>query len=204
MRRMILVLVGLMLLAGSGLAEEKYFYSGEALNRMTWKMDSLKTSLCGPTPVTVSENVVFTGLDLQSTAAGSTSNLNKIGGGNASRIFPVAGAADVHGAKALYLVLDWVTFKKGYFKIEHMFGASASDTVFNYYDGSVWAFNDSVVVNDSTGVGALTGMAAGAGTLVLRIPDVPASGYYYCRITARDKVHLNSIKTMNGTLVVVQ
>jgi len=169
----------------------------------TW-LDSLAYLANSPTPVTVSEHNIFTGLNLMSGAAGSATNLNMVGGGLAYRTFPVAGGVDVHGAKAMYLVLDWTKFSKGYFTIQHLFSPSSTDTLFNYWDGNSWSVADTIVVNDSTGVGALTGMATTAGSLVFRVPDLPGEGYYFCKIKAHDKVHVNWVLGLNATLVVVQ
>lgn len=173
----------------------------DVLNHIHTKLDSLQ--LWSPVPVTVSEHVIFTGLDMESTAQGTTSNLNMKAGGDAYRTFPVAGAPDCHGAKALYLVLDWTSLKHGNFKVEWKFGPSSADTLFNYFDGTAWL--DSVVVKyDSSTVNALTGLPKTAASLVIRIPTVPGGGYFYSKITARDKVYLNAIKQLNATLVVVQ
>lgn len=202
MKRILILALGVLMFAGAVQAQGVTVKGTLARERAM--IDSIAAAVNAPTPVTISEHSIISGLDMYAAVAGSVTNLNMVGGGNPYRTFPVVGGVDVHGAKSLYLVLDWTRFTKGYFTITHKFSASANDTILNYYDGATWSMADSIVVNDSTGVGALTGLAATPGTLVFRIPDVPGAGYYFCKITARDKVHTAWITDLNATLVVVQ
>jgi hypothetical protein len=158
------------------------------------------TALVGaPTPVTVSESNVFTGLTLNHRSVGSATNLKAA----AYRTFPVTAGIDVHGAKALYLVIDWTDWKHGGFTVQHKFSPSATDTSFYYYDGATWASADTVSLTDSTG--ALLNTPRGvAGSVMLRIPDVPGAGYYFCKITAPLASARDTIGPINGTLVKVE
>jgi hypothetical protein len=182
-------------------ASDKLYYSaGQAeLGSINNTIAEILALLKEPTPVTVSESNIFTGLTLNSRSAGSATNLKAA----ASRTFPVSAGIDVHGAKALYLVIDWTDFKHGGFTVQHKFSPSATDTSFYYYDGALWASADTVGLSDSTG--SLAGTPRGvAGSAMLRIPDVPGAGYYFCKITAYGVAARDTIGPINGTLVKVE
>jgi hypothetical protein len=125
--------------------------------------------------------------------------------------FPATAGPDVHGAKALYLVLDWTNFEHGGFTISHLFSPSSTDTLFCYYDGANWSPIDTISISDT--IGALTtATAATTGpiphdavrSVVIRITDFPGAGYYFCKITPWGAAHANWITGLNATLVVVQ
>lgn len=161
-------------------------------------VDSLVELATAPTPVSVSEHTLFSGINMYSGVQGSSTNLK-----SGHMTFPATAGPNVDGAKALELVLDWANFEHGGFRVEHVFASSSTDTAAYYYSGTGWtAISDTVAVSDTTGYLSIT--ADVAGSVVIRIPSVPGAGYYFCRIYPWGTAHAIWINGLNGTLREVQ
>ena len=168
--------------------------------------------LSDPTPIAVSEHTLWSGLNMQQTTVGSATNL-KAGGGSAPvgnrRTFPVTAGANVDGAKALELIIDWTNFEHGGFRVEHVFANSSTDTAAFFYGGAGRSL-DSLAVTDSVALCSTQYAVPGlvitpdvAGSIVIRIPAIPGAGYYFCRIYPWGSAHGNWITGTTGTLRVV-
>ena len=170
----------------------------------------------GPTPVAVSEHTLWSGLHMQQTTAASATNLKAGAGGGGTapvgnrRTFPVTAGANVDGAKALELIIDWTNFEHGGFRVEHVFANSSTDTAAFFYGGAGRNL-DTLAVTDSVALCTDTRHAVPgvvitpdvAGSIVIRIPAVPGAGYYFCRIYPWGSAHGNWITGTTGTLRVV-
>jgi len=165
-------------------------------------LDSIAAStvyMRSPAPVSVSSSSVFAGITMESGVAGSATNLKYY---TSRKTFPVTGGISVAGAKALNLVITWANFEHGGFRIQHYFSSSAIDTSGFYYDGALWSGADTVSITDSVGLTSAQVITPDvAGTMVIRIPDVPGGDvYYFCRITPWGIAHANWITGLSAEL----
>ena len=189
MKRFVLIFVVILFAWGVQANAAKFYEQATALNRMTWKLDSLLTAtlpldavldsiatlLSAPTPVAVSWSTLASGITLR-----DSTGLWWTG----TRTFPLTAGASVDGAKAILLEFTWTTWKSGgvnAFTLWNVFSGSATDTTCASHiaDSSM---ADSIDCGDSTGVWKGQNLANVNGTATVLIPIGTGAGHHFIRM----------------------
>ena len=189
MKRFVLIFVVILFAWGVQANAAKFYEQATALNRMTWKLDSLLTAtlpldavldsiatlLSAPTPVAVSWSTLASGITLR-----DSTGLWWTG----TRTFPLTAGPNIDGARAVLLELTWEFWKDGgtnAFTLWNVFSPSATDTTCVTAIQSTCT-PDSIDCGDSTGVFAGQDIVNVHGSATILVPIPAGAGHHFVRM----------------------